>query len=307
MVVGRTKKQAKNGAIGYKIITKALGLLKTLHYLCCVNHTLMNNTTVMNDLTESIEQLAQELPPITLKEMSAIRLMNRTDQKYLTNVNTLKQLLTMVRGSYYAQEIDGQRVSPYATTYLDDPQTHAMFRQHETGRKPRQKVRVRTYVNSDLTFLEIKKKDNHGTTRKTRIQVPSLDDVVRKGAGTDFLHEQTGLWLSQISPAVGNRFSRITLVNYDKTERLTIDFDIQFYNYHTEEHSEMENIVVIELKRDGRCHSPILPMLRQLRIKPAGFSKYCIGASVTDEGLHINRFKKRLIKIRKIQQAHAMS
>ena len=69
----------------------------------------------------------------------------------------------------------------------------------------------------------------------------------------------------------------------------------------------MENIVVIELKRDGRCHSPILPMLRQLRIKPAGFSKYCIGASVTDEGLHINRFKKRLIKIRKIQQAHAMS
>ena len=82
----------------------------------------------MNDLTESIEQLARELPPITLKEMSAIRLMNRTDQKYLTNVNTLKQLLTMVRGRYYAQEIDGQRVSPYATTYLDDPQTHAIDR-----------------------------------------------------------------------------------------------------------------------------------------------------------------------------------
>ena len=101
----------------------------------------------------------------------------------------------------------------------------------------------------------------------------------------------------------------LSMEPYDprKTERLTIDFDIQFYNYHTEEHSEMENIVVIELKRDGRCHSPILPMLRQLRIKPAGFSKYCIGASVTDEGLHINRFKKRLIKIRKIQQAHAMS
>ncbi len=267
----------------------------------------MNNTTLMNDLTESIERLARELPPITLKEMSAIRLMNRTDQKYLTNVDTLKQLLTLVRGSYYAQEIDGQRVSPYATTYFDTPQTHAMFRQHETGRKPRQKVRVRTYVNSNLTFLEIKKKDNHGTTRKTRIQVSSLDDVVRKGAGTDFLHEQTGLWLSEICPTVGNQFSRITLVNFDKTERLTIDFDIRFYNYLTDEHSTMDNIVVIELKRDGRCPSPILPLLRRLRIKPAGFSKYCIGASVTDHGLRINRFKKRLIKIRKIQQVHVVS
>ena len=79
---------------------------------------------------------------------------------------------------------------------------------------------------------------------------------------------------------MGNRFNRITLVNYDKTERLTIDFGIQFYNYATENRASMNNIVVIELKRDGRCPSPILPILRQLRIKPAGFSKYCIGASV---------------------------
>lgn len=34
------KKQTENEAIGYKIITKAFGLLKTLHYLCCVKHTL---------------------------------------------------------------------------------------------------------------------------------------------------------------------------------------------------------------------------------------------------------------------------
>ena len=99
----------------------------------------------MDKLANDIELMARQLPPITLEEMSGIRLMNRTDQKYLTNVPTLKRLLELTRGSYYAQEIDGQRVSPYATTYWDDLQTLGMFRQHETGRAPRQKVRVRTY------------------------------------------------------------------------------------------------------------------------------------------------------------------
>lgn len=254
----------------------------------------------MQSIAPDIEQLARQLPPITLEEMAGIRLMNRTDQKYLTDVPTLKQLLQLTQGSYYAQEIGGQRVSPYATTYWDDATTHQMFRQHETGRKPRTKVRVRTYLNSDITFLEVKKKDNHGKTSKKRIQVPSLSEVMTHGAGSEFLEQQTGMHLADLAPAVGNRFDRITLVNYDKTERLTIDFDIHFHNYQTELDAAMDNIVVIELKRDGRCPSPILPLLRQLRIKPSGFSKYCIGASVTNPKLRINRFKKRLIKINKV-------
>ena len=141
----------------------------------------------MDKLANDIELMARQLPPITLKEMSGIRLMNRTDQKYLTNVPTLKRLLELTRGSYYAQEIDGQRVSPYATTYWDDLQTLGMFRQHEKGRAPRQKVRVRTYLSSDVTFLEVKKKDNHGKTSKNRVRVPSLEAVMHEGAGDDFL------------------------------------------------------------------------------------------------------------------------
>lgn len=256
----------------------------------------------MESTVNEIEALARTLPAISLKEMSGIRLMNRTDQKYVTNVATLKELLVLAQGSYFSQEIAGKRVSPYATTYWDDTVKRSMFRQHETGRKPRQKVRVRTYLNSNTTFLEIKKKDNHGKTAKSRIEVPSLQAVINEHAGADFVMQKTGMLLNDLAPAVGNRFNRITLVNYDKTERLTIDFGIYFYNYLTEQRAAMDNIVVIELKRDGRCPSPILPLLRQLRIKPAGFSKYCVGASVTDPGLRINRFKKRLVKINKVAE-----
>lgn len=242
------------------------------------------------------------MAPITLDEMKTIRLMNRTDQKYLTTVPTLLKLLELTRPSYYTQEVDGLRVSPYSTLYFDKPGRHSMFQQHQTGHVPRQKVRVRTYESSCISFLEVKNKDNHGKTRKLRIPVPSVEAVTTQKFGEDFIREHTGLDFDDISPTVGNHFKRITLVNQAKTERLTIDFDISFFNYQTGEESEISQIVVIELKRDGRIPSPILPLLRQLRIKPASFSKYCIGATFTGHDLQVNRFKKRLIKIKKVAE-----
>lgn len=38
---------------------------------------------------KEILQLLSHLPPITLEEMSSIRLMNRTDTKFVTNIATL--------------------------------------------------------------------------------------------------------------------------------------------------------------------------------------------------------------------------
>lgn len=256
---------------------------------------------------QQIQALVDAMTPITLGEMKSIRLMNRTDCKYLTNLPTLLRMLEMTRDSYYVQDINGTRLSPYATTYFDTLGEHTMYRCHETGHMPRQKVRVRTYVGSDLTFLEVKNKDNHKKTHKTRVAVSSLDAVLKNGEGEDFLESQTGLHFSDIIPTVSNRFDRITLVNHDKTERLTIDFNIHFHNHVTDAENDMENIVVVELKRDGRVPSPILPILRTLRIKPSGFSKYCIGASVTNSDLRMNRFKKRLVRIRKVAEKETMS
>ena len=256
----------------------------------------------METTDQRIEQLAGAMPPITLDEMKSIRLMNRTDCKYITNMATLAKLLELTRTSYYAQVIGEKRVCAYATTYFDTPGTNAMYRQHETGRKPRRKVRVRTYLESGISFLEVKEKDNHGKTSKTRVSVPSLESVVNEHSGNEFLQQATGFTFSDIVPTVSNRFNRITLVNLDKTERLTIDFNIHFHNLVSGEDTDMDNIVIVELKRDGRVPSPIIPLLRQLRIKPSGFSKYCIGASVTDSSLRANRFKKRLVKIRKVAE-----
>ena len=103
-------------------------------------------------------------------------------------------------------------------------------------------------------------------------------------------------------PALQNSFRRLTLVNNGRTERLTIDTDLRFHNLVTGTDREMAPLVIVELKRDGLCYSPVLEMLRQLRVFPHGFSKYCMGSALTNDQLRVNRFKTRLIEIRKISE-----
>ncbi len=239
------------------------------------------------------------LQPISLDEMSGIKLMNRTDTKFVTNKAKLAQLLELTQGQYFAQQIEGSRIANYQTTYWDTP-LHRFFLEHHNGRAPRQKIRIRTYLDSDMTFLEVKTKNNHGRTKKKRITVPSQErqDVVDAG-GSEFTQKLTGATFDNILPTVQNQFQRITLVNYGKTERLTIDFNVAFHNYETEHDAQTGQLVIIELKRDGNVFSPVLDLLRQLRIKPSGFSKYCIGSVMTNASLKNNLFKEKLVRIRK--------
>lgn len=248
---------------------------------------------------ELLGKSLNEMQPITLADMKSIRLMNRMDQKYVTNISGLLALLRLTHGRYYAQEIEGQRISSYRTVYWDAPD-YPFFQRHQNGALPRTKVRARTYVDSNLSFLEVKQKNNHGKTRKTRMQVDSIDCVMHDGVGADYVKETCGHDMSTLHPTVGNRFHRLTLVNYAKTERLTIDFDLRFDNLENGREKELDNIVVIELKRDGRVYSPVLAMLRELRIKPCGFSKYCMGMCYTADGIRINRFKQRLRTVERI-------
>ena len=84
------------------------------------------------------------------------------------------------------------------------------------------------------------------------------------------------------------------------TERLTIDTDLRFVNEVTGIEQQMDNLVIIEVKRDGLTHSPALGMLNRLRIHSSGFSKYCIGMTVTNPALKSNRFKERVRFVRRL-------
>ena len=235
--------------------------------------------------------------PISLEQMSGVKLMNRTDTKFVTNRTKLYQLLKLAQQDYYIQEIDGERNLEYDTTYFDT-RAFDMYNQHQWGHTNRQKIRFRTYCISGLQFMEVKTKNNHGRTKKKRIEVTDMDVLEKQKY--DFLSKHLRYGADTLQPALNNHFSRITLVNKGKTERLTIDSSLSFHNLQSNKSMDMGDLVIIELKRDGLVSSPVLDMLRQLRIHPHGFSKYCMGSALTNPQLPTNRFKRKLIEMRKI-------
>jgi len=242
-------------------------------------------------------ELLNTFAPISLEQMSSVKLMNRTDTKFVTTQQRLQQLLKMALQDYYIQEIDGQRNLEYDTTYFDT-RNFDMYCQHQYNHANRQKIRFRTYCISGLQFMEVKTKNNHGRTKKKRIEVKDMN--VNETEKRDFLSQNLHYSVDSLQPALNNHFSRITLVNKAKTERLTIDSQLSFHNLVNGEYKDMGNLVIIELKRDGRVPSPVLDMLRQLHIHPHGFSKYCMGSALTNPQLPCNRFKRKLIEIKKI-------
>lgn len=263
-----------------------------MHYLC---------SKIFSDMTEILTQY----DPITLDEMKDIRLMNRIDTKFVTTVPVLCQLLEKAREDYFVQETGGLRISPYYTLYFDT-ETCAMYNRHEAGHLVRQKLRIRSYVDAGLNFLEVKTKNNHGRTKKKRMAMeefdaknPSHDIVFDRHDATfvaydEFLRSHLRYEPASLTEQLENRFDRITLVNKGKTERLTIDTNLRFHNIATGNFRSMGDIVIIELKRDGLKPSPILGKLNELRIHPHGFSKYCIGSALTNDDLRRNRIKPRL-------------
>ena len=245
-----------------------------------------------------MDELLKPFETITLEEMKSVKLMNRTDTKFVTNTSKLYQLLKMAQQDYYVQVIDGERNLGYDTTYFDTT-AFDMYNMHQSGHLNRQKIRFRTYCINHLQFMEVKTKNNHGRTKKKRIEVSdmNLNDEEKR----QFLHKHLRYDVEKLQPVLSNHFSRVTLVNKGMTERLTIDTGLNFHNVLNGSDKDMGQLVVIELKRDGLVYSPVLQMLRQLRIQPHGFSKYCIGSALTGQDhLPVNRFKCKLIEINKL-------
>ena len=243
----------------------------------------------------------EALRPITLEEMEGIKLMNRIDSKYLTDEATLLHILDRAaEAGYRVLVTEGMRISPYDSVYYDTAGLR-MFYDHHNRRLVRQKVRTRSYVNSGDTFLEIKRKNNKGRTKKKRMGIPAAElmDFRADEAACTYLAGHSWFTAPELSPVLETAFHRITLVNPAKTERLTIDTQLSFKNFRTGKETSLQNAVIIELKQDGRAESQMKRILLDLRIKPVRVSKYCIAVTLTDPQAKSGRFKGKVRRIEK--------
>ena len=242
-----------------------------------------------------------DMATITLDEMQRVKLMNRIDTKYVLHVEEVMQLIVhLATYGYRVQVLGDVRAARYDTLYYDTPQRH-MYLVHHNRQLTRQKVRTRTYLESDVTYLEIKDKSNDGRTRKRRLAMSRglFHNFGDDAAAAAFYADKGWCALKELSPALSTRFTRITLVNPALTERLTIDLGLCYEDARSGRVATISDMAIVELKQDGLCPSATKSIMRQMRITPLKVSKYCLGTTLTVEGIKKNRFQEKLRYIAK--------
>lgn len=245
---------------------------------------------------DQVANILATYDPISLEEMDSVALLNRTDSKFVFSVAELEQLLEKLKGrGYQVLEINGKRAADYKTLYFDTTD-RKFYHMHQNGKTNRIKVRCRRYMDSDIQFLEKKFKNNKGRTIKTRNKVPQFIESLGTAEYT-MLGIDPGL---DLEPSQWNSFTRITLVNSELKERLTLDRRMQFWM--GDRKAALDNTVICEVKQDGVNNlSPVMRGLKDLHIQPMRMSKYCVGMVLLYPDLKSNNFKEKILKLNKIE------
>lgn len=250
----------------------------------------------MNTCKLIVENVINQFSPVSLQEMDSVKLMNRIDTKFIFNKNILSDILSELLSNYRILSIHEHRVFPYSTTYFDTPEL-SLYNHHQNGKLNRYKIRFRSYDTFGDTFLEIKLKTNKQQTRKKRQSIVGLKDVSVEAL--DLLKSETGYMFSDLNQTLINKFERITLVNNAFSERLTLDFNLQFHN--DQKSKEITNIVIAELKQDKYSNiSAFYSLMKEKGIRKLGLSKYCLGMVLLNPELKWNSFKPKMLQIQKV-------
>ena len=245
--------------------------------------------------------LWQKMGIITLEEMNAVKLMNRVDTKYVTSESRVMELLhEAAKCGYRAQVHAGVIAARYDTRYYDT-EARDMYIVHHNRHLERQKIRTRHYEDGSATYLEVKDKNNRGRTKKRRIEIPldNLMDFEKNSEALSFIEPLARYNIKSLSPAISTRFVRITIVNPELTERITIDLNLEFTDLRSGTIGKIEGMAIIEIKQDGNTRSKVKEILNSLRVKPMRISKYCLGTALTVEGIKRNRMIEKIRRINK--------
>ena len=239
---------------------------------------------------------ASKFEEIGLQEMDGVKLMDRVDVKYLIPIHLLPAVLADAKNHYKMLEINNQRFSTYETLYYDTADLD-LYHNHQTGRMNRYKIRFRNYVASNLSFFEIKFKNQKGRTIKTRIKQPNSMEPQLNDEKTKFLNEMTPL---NSEALVGNllvTYQRITLVGKATNERITFDLNLTFLSDLVTK--GFPEIAIAEVKQERLNASPIIDIFKKFALREGSISKYCLGIITTTAKVKHNRFKQKLLYLQK--------
>ncbi len=248
---------------------------------------------------EKIAQRLNDFEPIGLPQLEAAELLNRVDSKYVFHISDFDDLLKELAPLYNILEIDGRRMFKYESLYFDTDD-YLLYRFHHNGKLNRLKVRFRKYLDSGLTYFEVKYKVKGTRTDKIRLKEEDVQNELGKAELRLIHHDYVDI--EGLNKKLLVYFKRITLSAKNSDERATLDIQLLFDNFQkTQRYPEL---VVAEIKQKKlNVFSPMIQAFKKRHFQQIPFSKYSTGIALLED-VKANAFKPNFIKINKIINGH---
>ena len=238
------------------------------------------------------DEVLDALAPIALDELvERAGLLTRMDRKYLLPAAGLPAVLAGLPADMRVLDIDTRRQFSYRSAYFDTPGLDSYLGAARRRRR-RFKVRVRSYLDSDQHFFEVKTRGARGTTVKQRFAYAGDGD--RLGPETQRLARQTlaGAGVR----ADGFRFHLALTTHYERTtlfipstgSRVTVDQQLA-WTLPGGTSLSVPDRVIVETK-SSRTTSPVDRLLWSLGHRPCPISKYATGLAALRPDLPANRW-----------------
>ncbi len=241
--------------------------------------------------------------------------MDRIDTKFMLRVEDIAKIIAALGSDYSILEISGQRLFKYQSLYFDTPDL-ALYHMHHRGQLERFKVRLRTYVDSGDQYLEVKRKSNKKRTIKSRIELDRGGHFsINKHA--EFIADSRlpSSVSSRLIPQLMTTYSRLTLANEQRGERVTIDLNLSFHPVNSSAKKiAFPSLAVVELKQKRfDRNSPFFSLIHECGVRPARISKYCTGVALLNKATPLfmpetvikhNRFKPILRHLKQFRSTH---
>lgn len=258
------------------------------------------------DAEPIIPQLSQ-LPAVGLEELTTeAALLTRVDRKYLVPSATARKVLSTFSSEARVLDMDGNRTFAYDSVYFDTAELDSyMLAAH--GRRRRFKIRTRTYLDSAVSFLEVKTEGAREATVKERIPYELGDRDRLTEEGLAYVNETLAAAIGDMSigplePVLSTRYDRTTLFLPESGSRATIDSDVTWQSPDGQPWV-LDNAVVVETK-SGSAPGPLDKHLWAHGVRPCRISKFATGMAALHPELPANRWNQTLRRRMPLRPLH---
>lgn len=250
-------------------------------------------TTIERGTDGTLADILRNTAPVTLGDVVArAELQTRVDSKFVIDIEAFRRWTALLSDELAVLTLDSRSAFAYESRYFDTPD-HALFRWHRQGRRRRYKVRTRTYLDSHECQFEVKLQGNRGETVKQRIAHPFTHrDRLTLTAYTQLATVLGNAALpvpTTLVPSLTNTYRRSTLLLRDEPVRITCDVGIR-WTHGRRVAVAAPHLVIVEVK-SATARNLATRTFSRLGIRPATFTKYCVGLALVEPELHANPWR----------------